>query len=74
MFDVDHIVQSGGLLFIALIVFAESGLLVGFFLPGDTLLFAAGLAASQGDLSIVTLIVVVFIAAVVGDSVGYEIG
>lgn len=74
MFDVDGIVHSGGLLLIALIIFAESGLLIGFFLPGDTLLFAAGLAASQGELSIYTLIFVVFVAAVVGDSVGYDIG
>lgn len=74
MFDVDSIVHSGGILIVSLIIFAESGLLIGFFLPGDTLLFAAGLAASQGDLSIGWLIFFVFIAAVVGDNVGYEIG
>lgn len=74
MFNVDGIVQSGGILIVSLIVFAESGLLIGFFLPGDTLLFAAGLAASQGDLSLGWLIFFVFIAAVIGDNVGYEIG
>lgn len=74
MFDVESIVQSGGLLIISLIIFAESGLLVGFFLPGDTLLFAAGLAASHGDLPIGWLIFCIFVAAVVGDNVGYEIG
>jgi membrane-associated protein len=74
VFDVEHIIQSGGILLIALIVFTESGLLVGFFLPGDTLLFGAGLAASQGELSLIWLIAAVVIAAIVGDNVGYSIG
>jgi len=74
MFDISQMIESGGLLLIALIVFAESGLLIGFFLPGDTLLLGAGILASQGKPSIVWLIVVVIIAAVVGDNVGYEIG
>ncbi len=74
MFDIEHIIQAGGVLLVALIVFAESGLLIGFFLPGDTLLFGAGLAASQGELSIVVLIIAVIFAAVVGDNVGYSIG
>lgn len=72
--DVDHIIQSGGILIVSLVIFAESGLLVGFFLPGDTLLFGAGLAASQGTLSLPILIACVVIAAVVGDNVGYSIG
>src|SRR3990167_753205 len=74
MFDINQIIESGGLLLIALIVFAESGLLIGFFLPGDTLLLGAGILASQGSPSIGWLIVVVILAAVVGDNVGYEIG
>jgi membrane-associated protein len=74
MFDVTRLIESGGLLLISLIVFAESGLLVGFFLPGDTLLFGAGLYASQGHLSLPLLIICVIIAAVVGDNVGYSIG
>lgn len=74
VFDVEHIIQSGGILLIGLIVFTESGLLVGFFLPGDTLLFGAGLAASQSELSLIWLLVVVVIAAIVGDNVGYSIG
>lgn len=74
MFDVEHIIQAWGLLAIVLIVFIESGLLVGFFLPGDTLLFGAGLAASQGQFSIFWLITLVIIAAVAGDNVGYGIG
>lgn len=56
------------------IVFAESGLLVGFFLPGDSLLFTAGLLASQGKFDIVILSIICFIAAVTGDSVGYAFG
>lgn len=59
---------------VSLIVFAESGLLIGFFLPGDTLLFGAGLAASQGELSLPLLIVCVVTAAIIGDNVGYSIG
>jgi membrane-associated protein len=56
------------------IVFAETGLLVGFFLPGDSLLVTAGLVAATGALNIWWLNVVLIIAAVVGDSVGYAIG
>ncbi len=56
------------------IIFAESGLLIGFFLPGDSLLFTLGLFASQGKLSLPILIVVGIIAAVSGDAVGYRIG
>lgn len=74
MFDIEHIIQSGGILIISAIVFAESGLLIGFFLPGDTLLFGAGLAASQGELSLPLLIICVVTAAIVGDNVGYSIG
>jgi len=77
MFDVHVFLQAGGglaILIVSLIVFAESGLLVGFFLPGDTLLFAAGLAASQNELSLPILIISVVTAAIVGDNVGYSIG
>ena len=56
------------------IVFAETGLLVGFFLPGDSLLFTAGILASQGDFNIVVLCVGTFVAAVAGDQTGYTIG
>src|SRR3989344_7194090 len=73
-FDSEQIVQSGGLLAIGLIVFAESGLLFGFIFPGDTLLLAAGFFAGQGKLPIVWLIVIVVIAAVLGGNVGYRIG
>ncbi|MCS6802975.1 MAG: VTT domain-containing protein [Chloroflexota bacterium] len=56
------------------IVFAESGLLFGFFLPGDSLLFTAGFLASQGYLNLPLLLVGCFIAAVAGDQVGYWFG
>ena len=56
------------------IVFAESGLLLGFFLPGDSLLFTAGFLASQDFFNIWILIIGCFLAAVIGDSVGYTFG
>jgi len=56
------------------VVFAESGLLIGFFFPGDSLLFTAGLLASQGTLNITVVIVGCVIAAIAGDSVGYAFG
>src|SRR5690242_8307318 len=57
-----------------LIVFAETGLLIGFFLPGDSLLFTAGLLASQGHLDIALVVIGAFVAAFVGSEVGYTIG
>jgi len=71
---VDSLGFWGGHLAIWAIVFAESGLLIGFFLPGDSLLFAAGLLASAGKLNIFALIIGCFICAVVGDNVGYATG
>ena len=63
------------LLVISLIVFAESGLLIGFFLPGDSLLFAAGLVAGlEHRPHILVLVGCAFVAAVIGDQVGYMIG
>lgn len=63
-----------GYLIIFAIIFAESGLLFGFFFPGDSLLFTAGLFASQGGFNIFPLALGCFIAAVLGDSVGYYTG
>ncbi len=74
MFDVHHILESGGLLLVAVIVFAESGMLVGFFLPGDTLLLSAGVFAAQGNLPIGLTIAVIAFAAILGDNTGYTIG
>ncbi len=73
-FDVNSWIASGGILLIAAIVFAESGLLIGFFLPGDTLLLAAGVLAAQGVLNLPILLIAVYAAAVLGDNVGYSIG
>lgn len=72
--NVEQLIQSGGLLMIAAIVFAESGLLVGFFLPGDTLLFTAGFFAAQGKLPLIPLLLVLIISAILGDNVGYSFG
>lgn len=75
MFGLDpESIAQAGLWLIALIIFTESGLLVGFFLPGDTLLFAAGILAAQGGLNIVHTIIVIILAAIIGDNVGYTIG
>ncbi len=76
MFGIDlaHLIEAGGILLVAAIVFAESGLLIGFFLPGDSLLFTAGLLSAQGHMSIVPLVLIVTAAAIAGDSVGYNIG
>lgn len=67
-------IAQAGLWLIALIIFAESGLLVGFFLPGDTLLIAAGVLASTGALPLGWTIAIITAAAIIGDNVGYEIG
>jgi membrane-associated protein len=73
-FDLSEIIRQIGYIGIFAIVFAESGLLIGFFLPGDSLLFTAGFLASQGYLNVAILAVVCWIAAIGGDSAGYYIG
>ncbi len=72
--DPVSILQATGYVGLFIIVFVESGLLVGFFLPGDSLLFTAGFLASQQLLDITAVVVLVFIAAVLGDNVGYSLG
>jgi membrane-associated protein len=57
-----------------LIIFAETGLLVGFFLPGDSLLFTAGILANQGKLNLAAILIGCFAAAVIGDQVGFTFG
>lgn len=76
MFGIDliELLKVAGYTGIFAIVFAESGLLIGFFLPGDSLLFTAGFLASQGFFDIRVLALLCFVAAVVGDSVGYAFG
>ena len=72
--DPQELLRSFGTIGLFLIVFAESGLLIGFFLPGDSLLFTAGLFAAKGDLNIVVILIGCFIAAVAGDQVGEAFG
>lgn len=74
MFDLISFITAAGYIGIALVIFAETGLLIGFFLPGDSLLFTAGFLASQDVLNIYILLIIAGIAAVVGDSTGYAIG
>lgn len=71
MIDLVSLVGYAGLV---AIVFAETGLFLGFFLPGDSLLFIAGFLASQGIFSLPLLIVLLWVAAVLGNIVGYEFG
>ncbi|MHB1162981.1 MAG: DedA family protein [Minisyncoccota bacterium] len=73
-FDLLALIKTASYLGIFAIVFAESGLFFGFFLPGDSLLFTAGLLASQGFLNIALVLLVTAIAAISGDSVGYAFG
>ena len=80
-FDPEHLIDTVGLLGLFLVIFAESGLLIGFFLPGDSLLFTAGFLASAPDsapeslhLPLGLLLVGCFVAAVAGDQVGYLFG
>jgi len=73
-YSLDSLIQWGGYGVLFAIVFAETGLLIGFFLPGDSLLFTAGLLAANGTLNIWYLNGLLIVAAVVGDSLGYAIG
>ena len=74
--DLVELVKWAGVIGVAIIIFAESGLLIGAFLPGDSLLFTAGFLTYTGFLSINInlLVVILFLAAVLGDSTGYTFG
>jgi membrane-associated protein len=74
--DLKALIESIGLIGVYFIVFAESGLFIGFFLPGDSLLFTAGLLASPAFhfFNIWTLLIGSWIAAILGDNVGYAFG
>ncbi len=74
MLDPILIIKAVGLMGIIFIIFAETGLFFGFFFPGDSLLFTAGLLASQGIFSIYSLVFFCILAAILGDSVGYWSG
>jgi len=73
-YSLDALIQWGGYLLLVAIVFAETGLLIGCFLPGDSLLITAGILAAAGHLNIWWINVLLIAAAIVGDSVGYAIG
>jgi membrane-associated protein len=74
--DVRHLVQVGGYIGLTAIIFAETGLLIGFFLPGDSLLVTAGLLSSQPEfgLNVYLLGVILTVAAILGNTLGYVIG
>ena len=72
--DPSFLIQTLGLVGVFAIVFAESGLFFGFFLPGDSLLFTAGILASQGHFNVVLLWLGCMLCAILGDSVGYAFG
>ena len=72
--NLEHIIESVGLIGVLIMVFAENGLLIGFFLPGDSLLFTAGFLASQEFANIWWLTIGVVVASIVGNQVGYVFG
>ena len=74
LMNITYIVQTFGVIGVSLVIFAESGLFFGFFLPGDSILFTAGVVASQGYLNITALVIFTWLAAILGDSVGYWFG
>jgi membrane-associated protein len=74
MFDLIPLIKASGYIGLFGIIFAESGLFIGFFLPGDSLLFTAGFLSSQGFLNPILLSTLTFVAAVFGDNVGYSFG
>lgn len=67
-------IAAAGYVVLILVVFAETGLAMGFFLPGDSLLVVAGIFAARGDLNVFVLLGTLFVAAVVGDAVGFWTG
>ncbi len=73
-FDLKEVIETVGYVGLFAIVFAESGLLIGFFLPGDSLLFTAGFLASRGIFDLPLLALVCTVAAITGDSFGYAFG
>jgi membrane-associated protein len=74
VYNVPELIRLVGFYGIVAVVFAETGLLIGFFLPGDSLLITAGLFAARGDFDFVTLILSLIPAAIIGNATGYYIG
>lgn len=74
VYDVRGLIEWGGTVLVCVIVFVETGMFVGFFLPGDSLLVTAGVFAAAGNLKLAWLLVPVTLCAIAGDQVGYLIG
>ena len=74
VYNVPKLIEVGGLIGLVVVIFSETGLMVGFFLPGDSLLVTAGIVASSGLLNIYTLIPALIVAAICGNATGYYIG
>lgn len=74
VYNVPELIRIVGQFGLPVIIFAETGLLIGFFLPGDSLLITAGLFAARGDLNLSLLIVMLIPAAILGNATGYQIG
>lgn len=74
IYDVQGIIQWGGVVLVCTIVFVETGLFVGFFLPGDSLLVTAGVFAAAGHLNLAALLAAATLCGILGDQVGYWIG
>lgn len=74
MFELVSFIKGLGYIGLFLVIFAESGVFIGFFFPGDSLLFTAGFLASQNFLNIHLLALLSFLAAVLGDNFGYAFG
>jgi membrane-associated protein len=74
LYDVRGLVEQGGTLLVCVIVFVETGMFVGFFLPGDSLLVTAGVFAAAGHLKLAQLLIIVPLCAIAGDQLGYLIG
>jgi len=72
--DVDRLIRAGGLVVVCGIVFTETGLFFGFFLPGDSLLVTAGILAAAGHLSLTGLLSLVTLCAILGDQLNYLVG
>ena len=74
LYDVQGLIQWGGVALVCVIVFVETGLFVGFFLPGDSLLVTAGVVSAAGHLKLVRLLLLVTLCAIAGVQLGYLIG
>ena len=74
IYDVEGIIRTGGPLLVCLIVFVETGFFVGFFLPGDSLLVAAGVFSAAGVIPLRWILIPAMLCAIVGDQIGYWIG